>query len=53
VAALADLQGILHMGKRLAEWQRHADHPLIAPLTVADILLEYRAELFPSARTAA
>jgi len=53
VAALADLQGILHMGKRLAEWQRHADHPLIAPLTVADILLEYRAELFPTARTAA
>lgn len=53
VAAHADLQGLLHMGRRLAEWQRHADHPLIAGLTVADILLEYRAELFPPARSAA
>ena len=53
VAARADLQGLLHTGRRLAEWQRHADHPLIAGLTVADILLEYRAELFPPARNAA
>jgi len=53
VAARADLQGLLRMGQRLAEWQRHADHPLIAGLTVADILLEYRAELFPPTRNAA
>ncbi len=53
VAAHADLQGLLQMGRRLAEWQRHAGHPLIAGLTVADILLEYRAELFPPTRTAA
>ncbi len=53
VAARADQQGLLHMGRRLAEWQRHADHPLVASLTVADILLEYRAELFPPARNAA
>ena len=51
VAAVADLHGLLQMGKRLAQWQRHAEHPLIAPLTVADILLEYRAEVFPPART--
>lgn len=53
VAADAHQQGLLHMACRLAEWQRHAEHPLIAPLTVADILLEYRAEVFPPARTAA
>jgi len=53
VAARADLRGLLYMGRRLAEWQRHADHPLIAGLTVADILLEYRAELFPPTRNAA
>ena len=53
VAARADLQGLLYMGQRLAEWQRHAEHPLIAGLTVADILLEYRAELFPPRRNAA
>jgi len=53
VAAHADVQGLLHMGRRLAEWQRHAEHPLIPGLTLADILLEYRAELFPPTRTAA
>jgi hypothetical protein len=53
VAAEADLQGVIYMARRLAEWQRHANHPLNAPLTVADILLEYRVELFPPARTAA
>ncbi|MBU3693288.1 MAG: DNA polymerase III subunit delta' [Rhodocyclaceae bacterium] len=52
VAAEADRQGLMHMGARLAEWQRHANHPLLASLTVADILLEYRAELFPAARAA-
>lgn len=53
VAVQADRLGLLHIGRRLSEWQRHADHPLVAGLTVADILLEYRAELFPPARNAA
>jgi DNA polymerase-3 subunit delta' len=52
VAASADLHGLLHMAQRLAQWQRYAYHPLLATLTVADILLEYRAELFPSPRKA-
>lgn len=52
VAASADLHGVLHTARRLAEWQRHANHPLHASLTVADILLEYRAELFPTPRKA-
>lgn len=51
VALEADLQGVVHMSRRLAEWQRHAQHPLHGPLTVADILLEYRAEVFPQNRT--
>lgn len=47
LAPEADLQGVLQISRRLAEWQRHAHHPLHGPLTVADILLEYRAEVFP------
>jgi DNA polymerase-3 subunit delta' len=50
LALEADLQGVLQMSRRLAEWQRHAHHPLHGPLTVADILLEYRAEVFPRDR---
>lgn len=52
VAAVADPLGVLQMARRLGEWQRHARHPLLVPLTVADILLEYRAELFPPTRKA-
>ena len=52
VATRADQQGLLHMARRLTEWQRHATHPLNLTLTLADILLEYRAELFPAARVA-
>lgn len=52
VATRADRQGLLHMARRLTEWQRHATHPLNLNLTLADILLEYRAELFPAARVA-
>lgn len=53
VAAAGDRFGVLHMAVRLAEWQRHANHPLIAGLTVADLLLEYRTEVFPPRAVAA
>lgn len=47
IASRASVLGILHMSERLKTWQRHAEHPLNVPLTLADILLEYRSEAFP------
>jgi len=53
IARQTSAVAVVHMAHRLQAWQRHAEHPLQLQLTLADILLEYRSELFPAPRSAA